>query len=74
MTQRIDQRFSAAHQWAEERAKKSQSPSKFLAKYEAAVSAVRQGLTPDDVRVSYADPVQLAAEIEAFAACRRVYA
>lgn len=72
MNEETTRRLSVTHNWATRHAKNSERPSRFLDHYESVVFKARHGHGEPDTLISYLDPVALAAEIEAYAAWRRV--
>lgn len=68
----INRRLGVTHTWASRRARKSARPSVFIGYYEETIRQVRVDPDALEHRVDYGDSVQLAAEIEALAAWRRV--
>lgn len=69
----VARRLGVAHGWAAQRARRSERPSVFLDRYEEAIHRFRTDSEVLERRSDYfGDSITLAAEIEAFAAWRRV--
>lgn len=68
----INRRLAVTKKWASGRAQRSARPSVFLKFYEDMILQARKDPNALEHRVDYGDSVQLAAEIEALAAWRRV--
>ena len=68
----IERRLKVVHNWVKFHCRNSQSPNRYLARYEEALSVVMRE-QDDDVRSGWTDPVRVAAEIEAHAAWRAVH-
>jgi hypothetical protein len=72
MKEDIRNRLNVTHEWAQRHAKRSTQPSRFLDYYEGTLGVARTRGDMPETLIDFSDPLQLAAEIEALAAWRRV--